>query len=149
MTSRAPPPSCPASVTEGTTEAATGPPPDAPLLVITGDAPHPHEVLGLVQGVSVQASNLIKDTKEMVRNWLGGGMTNYDSLIERALAVAQERMVAQARALGADAVVNVRITTADVVTGGAEVIYYGTAVRWRGEGRSTPASDSAESWAES
>jgi len=101
------------------------------VLVITGDAPREHEVIGLVHGVSVQASNLIKDVKEMVRNWLGGGMTNYDSLIERALAVARARMVDRACALGADAVVNVRITTADVVTGGAEVIFYGTAVRWR------------------
>lgn len=103
----------------------------ATLLVTTGDAPRPHEVLGLVHGVSVQASNLIKDIKEMVRNWLGGGMTNYDGLIERAIAVAQDRMITRARALGADAVVNVRVTTADVVTGGAEVIFYGTAVRWR------------------
>ncbi len=104
----------------------------SPLLISTGDERRPYRTLGLVHGVSVQASNLVRDTKEMIRNWLGGGMVNYDALIERALEVARERMAARARALGADAVLNMRITTSNVVAGGAEVIAYGTAVAWTG-----------------
>lgn len=87
------------------------------------------EPIGLVTAVCVMAGNIIKDTRENLRNLIGGEMSAYGQVIEAAIEKALSRLQDKADGLGADAVVGLRITTTDVVTGGAEIIAYGTAVR--------------------
>ena len=89
------------------------------------------EALGLVKGTVVQSKNFGKDFMAG-RKTLGGGEITGDTerLIE-ARQIATTRMVDEAEALGADAVIKVRYCSASVMLGAAEVIVYGTAVRYR------------------
>ena len=87
------------------------------------------EVLGLVQGHTVYAIWLGKDLSAIVRLILGGELTEYTEMMGRARAAATDRMTAQAAALGADAVINVRYMTTSVVGSAAELLVYGTAVK--------------------
>ena len=87
------------------------------------------EIVGLVQGHTVFAIWLGKDLSAIVRLILGGELTEYTEMMGRARATATNRMVAQASATGADAVINVRYMTTSVVGTAAELYAYGTAVR--------------------
>jgi uncharacterized protein YbjQ (UPF0145 family) len=87
------------------------------------------QTLGLVQGHTVFAIWLGQDLSALVRLILGGELTEYTEMMGRARTVATDRMVAQAAALGADAVVNVRYMTTSVVGTAAELFAYGTAVK--------------------
>ena len=87
------------------------------------------EVLGLVQGHTVFAIWLGQDLSAIVRLILGGELTEYTEMMGRARAAATNRMIAEATALGADAIVNVRYMTTSVVGTAAELFAYGTAVR--------------------
>ena len=80
------------------------------------------EALGLVKGTVVQSKNFGKDFMAGMKTLVGGEITGY---------TATKRMVDEAEALGADAVINVRYGSASVMQGAAEVIAYGTAVRYR------------------
>lgn len=100
-----------------------------PLPMKTTDLEPGMEALGLVTAVCVMAGNIIKDTRESFRNLIGGEMCAYGQVIEIAIEKALVRLQEKAAHLGADAVVGLRITSVDVVTGGAEIIAYGTAVR--------------------
>ena len=88
------------------------------------------EVLGLVQGHTVFAIWLGKDLSALVRLILGGELTEYTEMMGKARAAATDRMVAQAADLGADAIINVRYMTTSVVGSAAELLVYGTAVRF-------------------
>lgn len=85
--------------------------------------------LGLVSGSTVRAKHVGKDILAGLRNIVGGELKAYTELLQESRAEATERMVAEARALGADAVVNVRYSTSSVAAGAAELYAYGTAVR--------------------
>jgi uncharacterized protein YbjQ (UPF0145 family) len=87
------------------------------------------EILGLVQGHTVFAIWLGKDLSALVRLVLGGELFEYTEMMGRARTVATNRMSAQAAELGADAIINVRYTTASVVGSAAELLAYGTAVK--------------------
>ncbi len=87
------------------------------------------EILGLVQGHTVFAIWLGKDLSAIVRLILGGELTEYTEMMGRARSTATNRMVAEATAMGADAIVNVRYMTTSVVGTAAELFAYGTAVR--------------------
>ena len=87
------------------------------------------ETLGLVQGHTVYAIWLGKDLSALVRLILGGELTEYTDMMGRARTAATNRMVAEAKALGADAVINVRYMTTSVVGSAAELLVYGTAVK--------------------
>ena len=89
------------------------------------------EILGMVQGHTVFAIWLGKDLSAMVRLILGGELTEYTEMMGRARAVANNRMIAQAVEMGADAVINVRYMTTSVVGSAAELLAYGTAVKFR------------------
>jgi len=89
------------------------------------------EILGMVQGHTVFAIWLGKDLSAMVRLILGGELTEYTEMMGRARAVANNRMLAQAVEMGADAVINVRYMTTSVVGSAAELLAYGTAVKFR------------------
>jgi uncharacterized protein YbjQ (UPF0145 family) len=87
------------------------------------------EALGLVRGASVRARHMGIDVLSAFRNLVGGELRGYGALLDAARDEALARMKAEARALGADAVVGVRLQTATIAQGTAEIVAYGTAVR--------------------
>jgi uncharacterized protein YbjQ (UPF0145 family) len=102
------------------------------LILSTTDGVPGREVagtLGLVRGASVRARHLGVDMLSAFRNLVGGELRGYGALLEASRDEALERMEAEARALGADAVVAVRLQTATIMSGTAEIVAYGTAVR--------------------
>ena len=86
-------------------------------------------VLGLVRGNSVRARNLVRDVQALGRTVVGGRIGVYAELLEESREEALAKMTAEARALGADGVVATRLGTSQVMSGAAEVLAYGTAVR--------------------
>ncbi|TXH25750.1 MAG: YbjQ family protein [Elusimicrobia bacterium] len=84
--------------------------------------------LGLVQGSTVRSKHVGKDIFAGLKNIVGGELKAYTELLNESRAEATERMLAQARAVGANAVVNVRFATSNIASGAAEVMAYGTAV---------------------
>lgn len=88
------------------------------------------EILGLVQGHTVFAIWIGKDLSAIVRLILGGELTEYTDMMGRARSIATERMTAKAAKIGADAVINVRYMTTSVVGSAAELLVYGTAVKF-------------------
>jgi len=87
------------------------------------------ETVGLVRGNTVRARNVGRDITQSIRNITGGELKAYTSLMSEAREEAVARMQADAEAMGADAVVNVRFITAEVTQGAAEILAYGTAVK--------------------
>jgi uncharacterized protein YbjQ (UPF0145 family) len=87
------------------------------------------EHYGLVQGSTIRAKHIGRDIMAGLKNIVGGELKGYTELLVEAREQATERMVAQAKELGANAVVNVRYSTAAVAQGAAEILAYGTAVR--------------------
>ena len=89
------------------------------------------EMLGLVKGSTIQSKNIGKDISQALKTLVGGELKEYNEMMNDARALATKRMVAEAEALGADVVVNIRYASSAVMQGAAEVIAYGTAVRFR------------------
>ncbi len=89
-----------------------------------------YEVLGLVQGSTIQSKNVGRDITQGLKTIVGGELKAYTDMMNQARDIAAERMVQQAESLGADAVIAMRYMTASVLQGAAEVLAYGTAVRW-------------------
>ena len=89
------------------------------------------EILGLVQGDTVFAIWLGKDLSAIVRLVLGGELTEYTEMMGTARSTATARMTAKAAEMGADAIINVRYMTTSVVGSAAELLVYGTAVKFR------------------
>jgi uncharacterized protein YbjQ (UPF0145 family) len=83
---------------------------------------------GLVQGNTIRAKHIGRDIGAALKNLVGGELKAYTELLTEARREAVERMIAQAEALGANAIVNVRFTTSSVAGGAAELYSYGTAV---------------------
>ena len=90
------------------------------------------EALGLVKGTVVQSKNFGKDFMAGMKTIVGGEITGYTEMLNEARQIATKRMVDEAEALGADAVVGLRYGSASVMQGAAEVIAYGTAVKFKG-----------------
>lgn len=88
------------------------------------------EMLGMVQGSTIQSKNIGKDITQGFKTLVGGELKAYNEMMNEARALATKRMVENAEALGADAVVNIRYASSAVMQGAAEVIAYGTAVRF-------------------
>ena len=84
--------------------------------------------LGIVQGSTVRSKHAGKDFLAGLKNIVGGELTTYTELLQEARDEATQRMVEQARSVGANAVINVRYSTASITTGAAEILAYGTAV---------------------
>ena len=84
--------------------------------------------LGLVQGSTVRSKNIGRDLLAGLKNIVGGELKGYTELLQEAREEATERMVKQAEAVGANAVLNVRFTTSSITQGAAELLAYGTAV---------------------
>lgn len=90
---------------------------------------HIAEHYGLVSGNTVRAKNVGRDIAASFKNLVGGELKGYTELLTEARQQATERMIEQARALGANAVLNVRFSTSSVAQGAAELYVYGSAVR--------------------
>jgi uncharacterized protein YbjQ (UPF0145 family) len=87
------------------------------------------EHFGLVAGSTIRAKHIGRDIMASFRNLVGGEIKSYTELLQESRQQATERMVEQARQLGANAVVNVRYSTSSIAQGAAELYAYGTAVR--------------------
>jgi uncharacterized protein YbjQ (UPF0145 family) len=88
------------------------------------------EMLGLVKGSTIQSKNIGKDIMQALKGLVGGELESYNELMNDARALATKRMVKEAESLGADAVVNIRYASSTIAQGAAEVIAYGTAVKF-------------------
>ncbi|MBQ2276335.1 MAG: YbjQ family protein [Lachnospiraceae bacterium] len=89
------------------------------------------EMLGLVKGSTIQSKHVGKDIAESFKTLVGGELSAYTQMMNEARALATKRMVEDAQRLGADAIVNVRYASSAVVQGAAEVMAYGTAVKFK------------------
>ena len=89
------------------------------------------EALGLVKGTVVQSKNFGKDFMAGMKTLVGGEIKSYTEMLIEARQIATKRMVDEAEAMGADAIVGVRFGSSAVMQGAAEVIAFGTAVKFK------------------
>lgn len=87
------------------------------------------EHYGVVQGSTIRAKHIGRDIMAGFKNMFGGELKGYTELLKESREEAAARMTAQARELGANAVINIRFATSSVAQGAAEILAYGTAVR--------------------
>ncbi len=87
------------------------------------------EHFGLVSGSTIRAKHVGRDLMAGLKNLVGGELKGYTQLLNESRQQAIDRMIEQARQLGANAVINVRFSTSSVAQGAAELYVYGTAVR--------------------
>ncbi len=92
------------------------------------------EVLGVAKGNTIRAKHIGKDIVAGFRNVVGGELGEYTKMIAESREQALDRMIADARFMGADGVVGMRMATSMVMQGSAEILAYGTAVRMRVRG---------------
>ncbi len=88
------------------------------------------EMLGLVKGSTIQSKHIGNDIAQSFKTLVGGELKAYNDMMNQARALATKRMAAEAEAMGADAVVNIRYASSAIMQGAAEVIAYGTAVKF-------------------
>lgn len=88
------------------------------------------EMLGLVKGSTIQSKNIGKDISQSFKTLVGGELRAYTEMMNEARRIATERMIEEANTLGADAILAVRYTSSSVMSGAAEVMAYGTAVKF-------------------
>ena len=86
---------------------------------------------GLVKGSTIQSKHIGRDIAQSFKTIVGGELKAYNEMMNDARALATKRMVAEAEGLGADAIVNIRYASAAVMQGAAEVMAYGTAVKFK------------------
>ena len=89
------------------------------------------ETLGMVKGSTIQTVNAVRDIGAGLKTLVGGELTRYNEMMNTARALATKRMVEEAEVMGADAVVCVRYGSASVMQSAAEVLAYGTAVKFK------------------
>lgn len=89
------------------------------------------ETLGIARGSTVRARNIGRDIFAGLKTIVGGEIMEYTQLLADARESAMQRMIEDAKRLNADAIVNVRITTSSVMAGSAEILAYGTAVKFK------------------
>ena len=88
------------------------------------------EMLGIAKGSSIQTKNIGRDITQGLKTLVGGELNSYVDMMNQARTLATERMIEEAKKMKADAVVNVRYTSSSIMQGAAEVMVYGTAVRF-------------------
>ena len=101
------------------------------ILATTNDIPAKQvtEVIGLVRGNTIRARHLGRDIMALLRNIVGGEVRDYTKMMAEAREQALDRMIAEAEALGANAITGIRFSTSFVMQGAAEFLVYGTAVK--------------------
>ena len=102
------------------------------LIVTTENIPgRETEALGLVKGSTIQTVNALRDIGAGLKTLIGGELTKYNEMMDKARRIATDRMIEEARGLGADAVVCLRFSTSSIMQSAAEIMAYGTAVKFR------------------
>lgn len=102
-----------------------------PIIVTTTDEIAGKRIvrtIGLVRGNTIRARHLGRDLMASLRNFVGGEVTEYTKMLAESREEALDRMIAQARANGANAIVGMRFTSAEIMDRAAELLAYGTAV---------------------
>ncbi len=87
------------------------------------------EVLGIVKGEMIQSKHLGKDFMAGMKTLVGGELKGYTEMMSEAREKATQRMIEEAKKMGADAIVGVRYSSSTIVQGAAEILAYGTAVK--------------------
>ena len=87
------------------------------------------EAIGIVKGTTVHSKNIVKDFMAGMKTLVGGELSGYTDMLIEARQIATKRMVDEAEAMGADAVINIRYGSSQIMSSAAEVIAYGTAVK--------------------
>ena len=88
------------------------------------------EMIGLVRGTTIQSVHMGKDIMNSFKTLVGGELTSYTEMMNGARAISTKRMADDAEAMGADAIINIRYTSSQVMQGAAEIMAYGTAVKF-------------------
>ena len=88
------------------------------------------ETLGLVKGSTIQSKNIGDDILSGLKTLVGGEISSYTQMMEEAREIATARMVEEAQRMDADAIVNICYASSSIMQGAAEVIVYGTAVKY-------------------
>jgi len=102
------------------------------MIIVSTDSVHGKEIaetLGLVKGEIVQSKHAGKDLMAGLKTIVGGEIKGYTEMISDARRIATDRMIEEAKKLGADAIVGVRYGSSSVMPGAAEMLAYGTAVK--------------------
>ncbi len=89
------------------------------------------KTLGIVKGNVVQCRNVGRDFMAGIKTLVGGELKEYTEMLNQARQIAIKRMVDEAESLGADAIINIRYASSSIMQGAAEVIAYGTAVKYK------------------
>jgi uncharacterized protein YbjQ (UPF0145 family) len=89
-----------------------------------------YEIIGLVNGNNIQSKNIVRDFTQGLRNITGGELKAYTDMMKESREIAESRMIEDAEALGADAIVMTRFNTSSIVENSSEVHCYGTAVKF-------------------
>lgn len=89
------------------------------------------ELLGLVKGSTIQSKNIGRDITQGLKTLVGGELKSYTDMMNQARQIATNRMIEEAQALGADAIVGMRYTSSSILQGAAEVMAYGTAAKYQ------------------
>ena len=101
------------------------------LLTTTENIPgKQYEIIGIVKGNMIQTKNIGRDISQGLKSIVGGELKNYVKMMNESRAIATQRMVEDAEAMGADAVVAMRYVTSMISAGAAEITAYGTAVKY-------------------
>lgn len=90
-----------------------------------------YKAMGLVKGTMIQSKHIGRDIGNMLKSVVGGELRGYSEMLNEARAIATKRMVQEAAGMDADAIVNIRYTTSAVMQGAAEILVYGTAVKFQ------------------
>lgn len=90
-----------------------------------------YEALGIVKGTIVQTKNLGRDFMAGMKSLVGGELVGYTEMLNEARQIATKRMVDEAKAMGADAVVGVKYGSSQIMQSAAEIVAYGTAVKFK------------------
>ena len=90
-----------------------------------------YEELGVVNGSTIQSKNMFADFGQGLKSIVGGELKSYTGMMDKAREMATQRMVDQAVRMGADAIIGVRYTTNSIMAQAAEVLVFGTAVRYK------------------
>ena len=90
-----------------------------------------YEELGVVTGSTIQSKNFVSDFGQSLKSIIGGELHSYTEMMEKARNQATQRMIDQAVRMGADAIIGVRYTTNSIMAQAAEVLVFGTAIKYK------------------
>lgn len=90
-----------------------------------------YDELGIVTGSTIQSKNMFADFGQGLKSIVGGELKSYTGMMDKAREMATQRMIALAEQLGADAIIGVRFTTNSIMAQAAEVLVFGTAVKYK------------------